>query len=886
MATPQEQLSEMFDQNRETVEEFEPAPSDVEDTEDGGAIVKIGPDDETVMESEFYINLLEAQDVPIPQSFLDKLASDVIEAVDLDIESREGRDKQYEEGLRRTGIGNDAPGGASFNGATKTVHPMITKSAVDFEARAVKELFPAGGPVKTHIVGEETPERLEKANRKAAHMNWQLRFQILEFRPSLEQLLTQLPMGGVQYQRWVYVPRKKRPVPNFVPVDKMIIPFAAENFYTAERRTFIEDITQLEFDQRVRDGLYIEDHILSMGATPPERTKAQEATDRIEGKEPDSQNKDGLRRIYETECELDLSEWDQEAAGEQRPYIVRIDKVSNKVLGIQRNWEMGDEKFEAMIWTIEWPFIPWRGSMPIGLAQMIGGLSAAATGSLRALLDSAHINNFPGLVKLRGTGQGGQSVTFEPMQVNDLDGPVGADDIRKVLMAVPYNEPSLVLFQLLGFLVQEAEGVVRTTFEDLAEQKQDMPVGTTLALIEQGMAVMSAIHLRLIEAMQKTLSVLHRINRMYVTDEEIRDDTGQLLAKRDDYQGPLDVIPVADPNIFSEVQRFAQMQVIADRAEKRPALYNQRKVELMILERLKFPNPEQLLVAPPDPKELNAVNENVAATLGRPITAFPEQDHLAHIQAHLDFLFSPFFGMLQPIAAKLFPAMVQHLVEHIVLWYASRVYEHASAAAGTDFSDLLKFKDPETRKEVDRALALASTLVIDEAQQVLTRMPEAIKKAMEIVQHFQQAQQQDPAAAAMVAVEKIKGQNQQQLEDKKQAGKAQELSATLGAQAQNAQAERIQRNQEKMQELQLRVVEGKQKSQDQREKARADMQKEAIRQAAEDQRNEADNDTKVLINVQDNQTALAIASAEIESAEKVAVSTGGGSGPNPGATAE
>lgn len=886
MSTPQEQLSEMFDQNRDEAVEFESLPSDVEDTEDGGAIVKIGPDDPAVMESEFYSNLLEAQDVPIPQSFLDKLASDLIEAVDLDIESREGRDKQYEEGLRRTGIGKDAPGGATFNGASKTVHPMITKSAVDFEARAVKELFPAGGPVKTHIVGEETPERLEKANRKAAHMNWQLRFQIPEFRPSLEQLLTQLPMGGVQYQRWVYVPRKKRPVPNFVPVDKMIIPFAAENFYTAERRTFIEDITQLEFDQRMRDGLYIEDHVLSMGATPPERTKAQEATDIIEGKAPDGQNKDGLRRIYETECELDLSEWDQEAGGEQRPYIVRVSKVDNKVIGLVRNWEIDDDKFESMIWTIEWPFIPWRGSMPIGLAQMIGGLSAAATGSMRALLDSAHINNFPGLVKLRGTGQGGQSVSFEPMQVNDLDGPVGADDIRKVLMAVPYNEPSLVLFQLLGFLVQEAEGVVRTTFEDLAEQKQDMPVGTTLALIEQGMAVMSAIHLRLIDAMQKTLHVLHRINRMYVTDDEIRDETGQLLAKRDDYQGPIDVIPVADPNIFSEVQRFAQMQVIADRAEKRPALYNQRKVELMILERLKFPNPEQLLVAPPDPKELNAVNENVAATLGRPITAFPEQDHLAHIQAHLDFLFSPFFGMLQPIAMKLFPAMVQHLVEHIVLWYASRVYEHASAASGQDFSELLKFKDPETRKEVDRALALASSLVVEEAQQVLAKMPQAIQKAMEVVQHFQQAQQQDPAAAAMIAVEKIKGQNQQQLEDKKQAGKAQELSATLGAQAQNAQAERADRTKQKIAELNLRVVEGKQKSQDQREKQRADMQKEAITQAAEDQRNEEDNATKLTINVQDNQTALAIASAEIESAEKVAVSTGGGSGPNPGATAD
>lgn len=881
MSTPEQELSDLFNQDREEVMDYEAEPSDVEDTEDGGAIVRIGPEDPSAMESEFYDNLLTAQDVTIPQSFLDKLASDLIEAIELDIDSREGRDKQYEEGLRRTGIGGDAPGGASFNGATKTVHPMITKAAVDFESRAIKELFPPGGPVKTHILGEETKERLEKASRKAKHMNWQLTFQIPEFRPSLEQLLTQLPMGGVQYQRWVWIPRKKRPVPNFVPVDKMVIPFAAENFYTAERRTFIEDITQLEIDQRVRDGLYVDDNLMSVGATPPDPTKSEEATLKIEGKSPDPKNVDGVQRFYETECELDLSEWDEKAAGEQRPYIVRVNKVSNKVVGIVRNWEQQDEKFEAMIWTVEWPFIPWRGSMPIGLAQMIGGLSVAATGSLRALLDSAHINNFPGLVKLKGTGQGGQSVSFEPMQINELEGNVGADDIRKLIMAVPYNEPSLVLFQLLGFLVQEAEGVVRTTFEDLAEQKQDMPVGTTLALIEQGMAVMAAIHLRMYEAMQKTLSVLHRINRMYVTDDDIRDQTGQLLAKRDDYQGPEDVIPVADPRIFSETQRFAQMQVIADRAEKRPALYNQRKVELMILERLKFPNPEQLLVAPPDPKELNAVNENVAASLGRPITAFPEQDHLAHIQAHLDFLFSPFFGMLQPIAMKLFPVMVQHLVEHIVLWYASRVYEHASAAADTDFSELLKFKDAETRKEVDRAVAMAAMITVEEAQQVLAKMPTAIAKAMEVIQHFQQAQQQDPTAAALVAVEQVKGQNQQALEDKKQAGKAQQLNLQLQAQTADKQQERILRNQEKMRDLQLRVVEGRQKSQDQREKLQHEQQQEVFRQSSENQRSAADNATRLEMNREDNTTALTIAEAEVLSSEKIAVETGTGTNPNP-----
>lgn len=889
MSTPQQELDELFDQNRDDVMDYDSPTSDVEDTEDGGAIVNLKPGEDpgTEAEAEFYQNLLLARDIEIPQVFLSKLASDLVEAIELDIQSREGRDKQYEEGIRRTGIGEQAPGGASFNGATKTTHPMISKAAIDFEARAIKEIFPPNGPAKSFIPGDPSKERMEKAERKTRHLNWQLCHQIPEFRGSLEKLLTQLPMGGVQYQRWIWVPRKKRPQPNFVPVDKMIIPFAADDFYSAERRTFMEDITQLDFDARVRDEIYVDDNVLSMGATLPEPTLAQKATEKIEGKEPDPQNKEGTRRVYEVECEVDLAEWDKRAAKEARPYIVRVDKVSQKILGLTRNWEMDDEKFEAMTWIVEWPFIPWRGSMPIGIAQLIGGLSAATTGALRALLDSAHINNIPTLLKLKGSGQGGQSITLDPTQVQEMEGPLASDDIRKLVMAVPFNEPSLVLYQLLGFLVQEAESVVRTTFEDLAQQKTDMPVGTTLALIEQGMAVLSAIHGRLYASMQKTLQVLHRINKMYVTDEDIRDETGELLARRDDYQGPIDVIPVADPRIFSEVQRFAQMQVIADRAEKRPALYNQRKVEMLILERLKFPNPEQLLVAAPDPKELNAVNENVAATLGRPISAFPEQDHLAHIQAHVDYLMSPFFGMLEPIAKVLYPVMVQHLVEHVTLWYASRVYEHASAATGQDFSEMLKFKDPETRKEVDRAVALASSLVIDEAKSVLKSIPQVIQHAMQIIGHFQQAAQpQNPAAQAMVAVEGMKGKNAKELEGLKQQGAAQKSQGEQASKLQVAQVaaaesaqERQSRVADKLKELNLRVVEGRQKSQDQQADREAELRRQQLAEAGDSQRSHEDNAARIAMNTMDNQTALNIAGAEIASDEKVAVSTGTGLDP-------
>lgn len=876
MSTPAAELETLFEANRNGDD-----ATGVPDGDD--MIVDLNEDKEgagaptTDGESGFYDNLLES--LTINQSFLSKLSGDLLDAIALDIESREGRDKQYEEGLRRTGIGNDAPGGASFAGATKTVHPMITKSAVDFESRAIKEICPPSGPCKDFIPGEPTRERLEKAQRKTKHMNWQLMFQIQEFRPGLEKLLTQLPMGGVQYQRWVYSSRKKRPVPNFVPVDMMIIPFAADDFYSAERRTFKEDITQLEYDKRIKDGVYFDDGgtVQVLSANIPDETLAQKANQKIEGKKPDGMNLDGLRRVYETEMELEIEEDDQ-AAG-PAPYIVRVSDDSRRIVGIVRNWEQQDEELKLpMVWIVEWPFIPWRGSMPIGLAQMIGGLSAAATGALRALLDSAHINNLPTGVKLKGSGQGGQSINLNPGELAELEGTMGADDIRKLVMALPFNEPSMVLYQLLGFLVQEAESVVRTTFEDMAEQKSDAPVGTTLALIEQGMSVMSAIHGRLYASMQKTLEVLHRINKMYITDDQIRNEVGELLARRDDYQGPLDVIPVADPRIFSEVQRFAQMQVVADRAEKRPALYNQRKVEMMILERLKFPNPEQLLVPAPEPKEMNPVNENVAATLGRPIAAFPEQPHLAHIQVHVEYMMSPFFGMLGPITSRFFPLMVPHLVEHITLWYASRVFEHLSAASGQDFSQLMKFKDPETSAARDEAVALAASLVIEEAPQVFEKLPPVIQQAMKILSDMaQQSQAADPAAQGMIAVEQAKGQNQQKLEQQRQQGNMQREQLRGQGQSQKDQTAATLKAadiQARLKELSLRVVEGRRDSLEQSQDRSAEMQREQLRQAADTQRTQDTNQTRLITNREDNTTALTIAGAEIESGEKVALSTG------------
>ncbi len=260
-----------------------------------------------------------------------------------------------------------------------------------------------------------------------------------------------------------------------------------------------------------------------------------------------------------------------------------------------------------------------------------------------------------------------------------------------------------------------------------------MPVGTTLALIEQGMKVFSAIHARLHEAMARTLGILHRINRMYLTDDEVRAETGEPMVRRSDFEGPLDVIPVSDPEIFSDVQRFAQMQVVAQRAQMNP-LYDQRRVELMILKQTRIPDAESLLTPAPKPEPMNAVNENLAMTFGRPVAAFPEQDHLAHLQVLLDYMTSPFLGQLSVIAPTYLPAALNHVKEHVAYWYINQVYETISVDAGEDLGTLMKFRDPETRKELDKTLAAASTEAVKTAMSRFASVPAVIQRAQQLLE--------------------------------------------------------------------------------------------------------------------------------------------------------
>lgn len=821
-------------QEGENVDFDDTDETDVEDTEDGGAIVRLQDEADEKKNSEHFANIIEEVD----QGELEMAISELIDKITNDKEAREKRDKQYEEGIRRTGLGDDAPGGAQFTGANKVVHPMLVEACVDFSARVMKEIFPANGPVKSKIVGEKDQDKVEKADRKTDFMNWQLTEQMVEFRGELEQLSTQLPLGGGQYMKFMWNPLYKRPMAEFVPIDDIYLPFAATNFYTAERKTHVQYITKFEYNRRVKSGMYID---VDLGVpTDPEFSKASQANDKIEGRKDLSYNEDGLRTIFEIYTYLDFGDGPE-------PYILSVDKSTEKGLSLYRNWEPEDEQRKELEWIVEFAFVPWRGAYPIGLTHMIGGLSGAATGALRALLDSAHIQNVPTLLKLKG-GPGGQTLNVQPTEVVEMEGGALIDDVRKLAMPLPFNGPSPVLMQLLGFLVDTGKGVVQTTFEKLSDQNPNQPVGTTMALIEQGMVVFNSIHSRLHSSMARSLKILHRINSAYLTIEDIKAQESGIDIEPSDFDGPMDIIPVSDPAIFSETQRFAQIQAIMQRSQIFPQLYDARKVEEMFLRTLKVPD-DEVLKPKPAQDDMDPASENVAAAMGSGIYVLPQQDHMAHIITHMAFVKSPLFGS-NPVIAKtfLFP-MVVHLRDHLLNYYLTETHD------AVDKAQKQQLIPEEAQNQVQLILQVQQFI-----EQQMNGFSEQLQEMDKQAEQFKPQPQLPPDHALEIA-QMSAGIQQKALDQKAQTDQArlQLEQVKLQTQTQSEQAKFAAQQQE-----------------------RADkMQSEQARIYAENQRAMAEIQAREAINTADNNTAKLITAAEMEHDSKTSLTTGTGINFNP-----
>jgi hypothetical protein len=714
----------------------------VEELPDGSAVVTTEDFEGPMEDEDFYQNLAEVFD---PYD-LNKISMHYLDLVKNDKISREDRDKQYEEGLKRTGLGKDAPGGANFLGASKVVHPVMAEACVDFASRAIKELFPPDGPTRTKILGDIDKEKVEVAERKRDYMNWQLTEQIEEFRDEQEQLLTQLPLGGSQYLKLWYDETKKRPCTEFVPIDKIYLPYAAGNFYTAQRVTEENTITAFEFENRVRAGLY-RDINLIRAADEPDLSFAEKANVKIEGKKWEN-NDDGVRNVFHIYTWLELDE-DKRSKGVSAPYILMIDELDMKCVGLYRNWEEGDETMTKLDWLVEFKFIPWRGAYAIGLPHLIGGLAAALTGSLRALLDSAHINNSATMLKIKGARMSGQTQQVEVTQIAEIEGAPGVDDVRKIAMPMPFNPPSAVLFQLLGWLTDAAKGVVTTSEEKIADATNNMPVGTAQALIEQGAHVYSAIHARLHESQARVLKVLGRLNRWYLEDQKKGEVVADLDIHKDDFKRNTDVIPVSDPHIFSETQRMAQMQAVMQIMAQYPQAFNQKAVIERFLKQLKVPQINELMVMEPEEDMINVSQENVLMSTGQPAQAYKDQDHLAHIQGHLDYYQNPIFGGKNPlITPQLLQPMVTHILQHFEMWYQARMDEYVSKALG----EKVDYDNTKITHKVDKLYALASQHVDIDSQQTFAKIMPIFQDMMQAVEKVKQQQQppMDPDAQALV----------------------------------------------------------------------------------------------------------------------------------------
>jgi hypothetical protein len=470
---------------------------------------------------------------------------------------------------------------------------------------------------------------------------------------------------------------------------------------------------------------------LIRASAEPEQTAAEKANNKIEGKSWDD-NEDGLRRVFHIYTWLSIDD-DPVTNGDSAPYILMVDELESKVLGLYRNWEEGDESMEKLDWIVEFKFIPWRGAYAVGLPHLIGGLSAALTGALRALLDTAHINNSATMLKLKGARISGASQQIEVTQITEVESAPGVDDIRKIAMPMPFNPPSEVLFKLLGWITDAAKGVVTTAEEKIADAKSTMPVGTTQALIEQGAVVFSSIHARLHESQRRVIGIVGRLNRWYLDEQKRGDVVAELPIKKEDFKRNSDIVPVSDPHIFSETQRVAQMQSVLQLSTQFPAIFDQSAVVNRMLKQLKVPNVNELIPNASKPAEMNAADENSAMALGRPAFAYPRQDQLAHIQAHLAFALDPALGSNRLIAPKFIPNALEHIKQHMMLWYTNQMSTYVQGDTGVQFG---KYEDSKLVKQIDNAVALASTHLSMDTEEVFKGLLPALEQLGQMMQQF------------------------------------------------------------------------------------------------------------------------------------------------------
>jgi hypothetical protein len=631
--------------------------------------IEITIDPDVMEDEEFSKNLAEE----LSDKYMAELSSDLLEDFSNDVNSRKDWLETYVDGLELLGLKIEERS-EPWEGACAVYHPLLSEALVKFQAETMMETFPAAGPVKTSIIGKETPECLEAAARVQENMNYQLMDMMPEYRPEHERMLWGLGLAGNAFKKVYYDPALERQVSLFVPAEDMVVPYGASNLETAERITHVMRKTEQEVHKLQQMGFYRD---IELGDPDYDLDEVEKKIAEQMGF--DATNDDRYK-ILEMNVNLDLEGYEDEDDGEKTgialPYIVTIDKGTSEILSIRRNWNQFDEQQKRREHFVHYGYIPGFGFYCFGLIHLIGGFSKSGTMLLRQLVDAGTLSNLPGGFKARGLRIKGDDTPIGPGEWRDVDAPSGT--IRDNLMPLPYKEPSQVLAALMDKIIDEGRRFASAADMKVSDMSANSPVGSTLAILERTLKVMSAVNARIYYSMKKEFGLLKNIIRDY-TDPDYRYNpaTGTPGAKQDDYN-KVNLIPVADPNAATMAQKVVQYQAVMQMAQQNPSIYDLKELNRQMLQVLGVKNIDKLIKTEDDAKRIDPVSENMNILNGTPVKAFIEQDHEAHLAVHLAFMNDPKVRQMvgQSVKASTIQGAIEaHIAEHMAFEYRKQLEE-------------------------------------------------------------------------------------------------------------------------------------------------------------------------------------------------------------------
>tara|TARA_R110002096_G_scaffold5403_1_gene25227 strand:+ start:2174 stop:4621 length:2448 start_codon:yes stop_codon:yes gene_type:complete len=625
--------------------------------EDGGVVIDFDPSDQRGENGEFDANLAEE----MPERELQRVSSELIGEFDSNKAGRQDWEEAYSSGLELLGF-NYEERTQPFRGASGVTHPLLAEAATQFQAQAFNELLPPSGPVRTVVMGKKTATKTQQSQRVQQFMNYYITNVMEEYTPDMDQMLFFLPLAGSTFKKTYYDETLDRAVSKFVPAENLVVPYETADLASCPNITQVVRMSLNDLRKRQVAGVYLDvDVIPSQGET----TSLSGELDRIEGVDPSQIDYDCT--ILECHVDLDLEGYedvddDDEFTGIKIPYIVTISEDNGQILSIRRNYLEDDPLRKKINYFTHYKFLPGFGFYGLGLIHTIGGLSRTATSALRQLIDAGTLSNLPAGFKARGLRIRDDDEPLQPGEFRDVDAPGGA--IRDSLMPLPFKGPDQTLFQLLGFVVDAAQRFATITDLKVGDGNQGAAVGTTMAMMEQGARVMSAVHKRLHYAMRQEFKILARVMAESLPAEyPYSVPGGDETIMREDFDDRVDVIPVSNPNVFSQAQRIMLAQTKMQLAAQAPEIHNLHEVYRDMYEALGVTDVERIMKAVPteEPVPIDPAQENINALDMLPLKAFEGQDHQAHIQGHLIFGTSPTVGSMPPVAMNL----QKHVMEHV-----------------------------------------------------------------------------------------------------------------------------------------------------------------------------------------------------------------------------